>query len=123
MRGDAPTRYSLVPKVFFDTLSEALDLFVDGLGFDVKHRDGDLAVVERYGAKAYLVASPEFAARDRPELAIETDAIDTLHADIATRRPDLLHPDNSRVRRRPWGSREFAVLDRTGVCIVFRQFD
>jgi hypothetical protein len=121
--GDAAPRLTLVPKVFFDTLDEAFDLFVDGLGFQVMHRDGDFAVVDRDGAQAYLVASPEFAAKDRPELTLLTESIETLHADIAARRADLLHPNLPDVTRRPWGAREFALLDRTGVCIVFRQFD
>lgn len=81
----------LIPKVFYDHLQDGLDLFVSGLGFKVLHQDDDLAVVARDGAKAYLVESPEFAAKDRPELAIETEAID-------------------------------AVLDKTGVCVVFRQW-
>ena len=76
MASAAPTRFTLVPKVFFDTLAAGLDLFVDALGFEVKYSDDDFAVVERGGAKAYIVASPEFAAGDRPELTIETDAID-----------------------------------------------
>lgn len=119
----APTRFTLVPKVFFDTLDQGLDLFVDALGFEVEYRDDDFMVVERDGAKAYIVASPEFAAKDRPELAIETDSIDALHADIAARRPALLHPNCPDVTLRPWGAREFALRDPTGVCIVFRQFD
>ena len=112
----------LIPKIFFDTLDEGLDLFEDGLGFAVLHRDGDLAVVERDGAKAYVVASSEYAAKDRPELAIETDTIDELFAEVAGRRPDLLHPNLKEVTSRPWGAREFAVRDRTDVCVVFRQW-
>ncbi|MGY4515969.1 hypothetical protein [Lysobacter sp. HA18] len=123
MQPASPSRFTLVPKVFFDTLDEGLDLFVDALGFELKYRDDDLAVVERHGAKAYVVASAEYAAKDRPELTIETDDIDALHADIAARRADLLHPNLPDVMLRPWGAREFALLDPTGVCIVFRQFD
>ncbi|AXK71989.1 hypothetical protein DWG18_06625 [Lysobacter sp. TY2-98] len=116
-------RFTLVPKVFFDTLEQGFDLFVDALRFEVKYQDDGFAVVERNGAKAYIVASPEFAAKDRPEIAIETDAIDALHADIAARRRDLLHPNLPDVTLRPWGAREFALRDATDVCIVFRQFD
>jgi hypothetical protein len=36
------------------------------------YQDSDLAVVDRDGVKAYVVESPEYAAKDRPELAIET---------------------------------------------------
>lgn len=112
----------LVPKVFFDHMSEGLDLFVNGLGFTVLHQDGELAVVGRDGAKAYVVESPEYAAKDRPEIAIETDTIADLYKEIASRRPDLLHPNSNRVAKKPWGAQEFAVLDKTGVCVVFRQW-
>jgi len=112
----------LIPKVFFNHMAEGLDLFVDGLGFAVLHQDGDLAVVGRDGAKAYVVQSPEYAAKDRPEIAIETNTIEAIHADLAARRPDLLHPNVPRVTKRPWGALEFAVLDKTGVCVVFRQW-
>lgn len=112
----------LIPKVFYDHLEEGFDLFVDGLGFEILHQDDGLAVVARDGAKAYLVASPEFAAKDRPEIAIETDTIGILHVEIQSRRSDLLHPDASRVERKPWGALEFAVRDATGVCVVFRQW-
>ncbi len=72
----------LVPKVFYDRLDDALDLFVDCLGFTVLYRDQTLAVAERDGAKACLVENPEFAAKDRPELAIETDSITELYDEI-----------------------------------------
>ena len=112
----------LVPKVFFDRMSEGLDLFVNGLGFTVLHQDESLAVVARDGAKAYVVESAEFAAKDRPEIAIETDTIDALYREIATKRPDLLHPNARVVSKKPWGAQEFAVLDKTNVCVVFRQW-
>lgn len=112
----------LVPKVFFDTMEEGLDLFVNGLGFKVMYQEAALAVVDRDGVKAYVVASPEYAAKDRPEIAIETDDIQSIHQEISNRRPDLLHPNLPRVTERPWGALEFSVLDKTTVCIVFRQW-
>jgi hypothetical protein len=112
----------LIPKIFYVDLAVGLDLFVDGLGFELLYRDGDLAVVGRDGCKAYLVESAEFAAKDRPELAIETDTIDALHAQISARRPDLLHPNGRSVRPQPWGAMEFALRDRSDVCVIFRQW-
>lgn len=113
---------NLIPKVFYDRLQDGLEFFVDGLGFEVLYRDAQLAVIARDGAKAYIVESPEYAAKDRPELAIETDRIDEAHAEMAARAPHLLHPNSSRVELKPWGAREFAMLDRTTVCVVFRQW-
>ena len=112
----------LIPKIFFDRMEDGLDLFVDGLGFRVVHHDGDLAVVERDGAKAYVVESAEYAAKDRPEIAIETESIDAICLDISSRRSELLHPNLPSVTMRPWGALEFALLDKTGVCVVFRQW-
>ena len=112
----------LIPKVFFDHMDQGLDLFVGCLGFEVLHRNGTLAVVARDGAKAYVVESPESAALDRPEIAIETDSIRDLYAEISSKRPDVLHPNSKVVAKKPWGAQEFAVLDKTGVCVVFRQW-
>src|SRR3954467_1923438 len=105
----------LIPKIFFNRMDEGLDLFVNGLGFKVLHQDSSLAVVGRDGAKAYVVESAEFAAKDRPEIAIETDTIDEIYREVSARRPDLLHPNVPRVTERPWGAREFAVRDKTDV--------
>lgn len=112
----------LISKVFFNRMSEGLDLFVNCLGFEVLHQDGSLAVVERDHAKAYVVESPDFAVKDRPEIAIETDTIHDLYREIYAKRPDMLHPNANRIKNRPWGALEFAVLDKTGVCVVFRQW-
>ena len=112
----------LVPKVFFNHMEEGLDLFVNGLGFTVLYQDSGLAVVGRDGAKAYIVVYPEGAALERPEIAIETDTIEEIHAEISAKRPEMLHPNLPRVTQRPWGALEFSVLDKTGVCIVFRQW-
>lgn len=112
----------LIPNIFYANMQDGLDLFVEGLGFKLLHRDGKLAVVERDVAKAYLVEDAEFAAKDRPEIAIETDAIEDLHAEVSSRRPELLHPNGRVIARKPWSAREFAVLDKSGVCVVFRQW-
>jgi hypothetical protein len=112
----------LIPKIFYDHLSDGLDLFVNCLGFTVMYQDDALAVVERDGAKAYLVESPEYAAKDRPEIGIETDNIEELYAEIRARRPEMLHPNSRVIEKKPWGAKEFAVLDKTTVCVVFREW-
>ena len=115
----------LDPKVFhadLADLADGLDLFVGCRGVRIGRRDETLVVVERDGAKACLVEGVEFAAKDRPELTIETDTIDALYVEVAGRRPDLLHPNLRSITTRPWGAREFAVPDRTRVCVVFREW-
>ena len=53
---------ALIPTVFYADVTVGLDLFVDGVGMKVLHRDGDLAVLARDNAKVYLVQSAESAA-------------------------------------------------------------
>lgn len=113
---------ALIPKVFYSDIAVGLDLFADGIGMDVLYRGDDLVVLSKDRAKVYLVEDAEHAAKDRPELSIETDDIDAVHADISARRPDLLHPNLTRVTRREWGAREFALLDSTTVCVIFRDW-
>ncbi len=112
----------LIPNVFFNRLEDGLDLFVNCLGFAVLHQEKTLAVVGRDGAKAYVIESAEYAALDRPEIAIETDTIEEYFQEISTKRPEMLHPNLPRITKRPWGALEFSVLDKTRVCIVFRQW-
>jgi hypothetical protein len=112
----------LIPNIFYSNLSDGLDLFVKCLGFKVLHQDAAFAVVERDGAKAHIVENAEFAAKDRPQITIETDSIDDLYSEISSRAPEMLHPNSKRIEKKPWGAREFGVLDKTDVCVVFRQF-
>jgi hypothetical protein len=113
---------NLIPKIFYDRLEDGLEFFVEGLGFEVSYQDATLAVIARDGAKAYLVANAECAALDRPELGIDTDDIDAIYRELSTRSPHLLHPNSNRITRKPWGSREFAMLDKTTVCVIFREW-
>lgn len=112
----------LIPKIFYRRLEDGLDLFVRCLSFQVLHQDETLAVIERDDAKAYLVESAEFAAKDRPEITIETDTIDELYREISTKAPEILHPNAPQVEKKPWGAREFAIRDQTGVCVILRQW-
>ncbi len=113
---------NLIPKVFFADIKVGLDLFVRCLGFELLYQDGSISVLERDGAKVYLMENAELAALDRPELAIETDDIESIYQEIAARAPEVLHPNSSKVELKSWGAQEFAVLDPTGVCVVFRQW-
>src|ERR1700742_3710007 len=105
----------LVPNIFYDKLADGLDLFVTCLGFRVLYQDEGLAVIERDGAKAYLVESTEFAEKDRPQIAVETDTIDEIYQEVSARAPHILHPNARQIETKPWGFREFAVRDKTDV--------
>lgn len=112
----------LIPKVFYADINVGLDLFTRCLGFELLYRDASICVLGRDGAKVYLMENAELAALDRPELAIETDDIMGIYREIKERAPEVLHPNSRTVQYKPWGAQEFAVLDPTTVCVVFRQW-
>lgn len=113
---------NLIPKIFYSQLRDGLEFFIDGMGFSVLYQDPGMAVVARDGAKAYIVQNADCAALDRPELGIDTDDIAAIFAELSARSPHLLHPNSSTVTLKPWGSKEFAMLDKTTVCVVFREW-
>ena len=113
---------NLIPKIFYSQWRDGLEFFVDGMGFSVLYQDPGMAVVPRGGAKAYIVQNADCAALDRPELGIDTDDIAAIFAELSARSPHLLHPNSSTVTHKPWGSKEFAMLDKTTVCVVFGEW-
>jgi hypothetical protein len=113
---------NLIPKIFYERLQDGLEFFVDGLGFEILYQDANMAVIARDRAKAYIVQSPQFAALDRPEIGIDTDDIDAIYTEMSTRASHLLHPNSKAISLKPWGAKEFAMLDKTTVCIVFREW-
>jgi hypothetical protein len=113
----------VIPKVFYADIRHGLELFVDTLGFEVSWHDPNppFYVIRRDTATLILLQEPELAKLDRPEIRISTDDIETLYADVKAKNPRLLHPNSKVIKTQPWGLREFALLDGSGVCLIIQQ--
>jgi hypothetical protein len=105
----------LVPSVFYTDLQDGLKLFVDCLEFSIQHIDWNTAqpyCVLRSGEITMMVFQDQQLANEHnPELRLVTGDIDEVYARIATAYPQLLHPNLDKVTMRPWGAREFAIVD------------
>jgi len=112
---------SLIPKVFYDDIKVGIDFFVDGAGFTTVYQEEKFCIIKRDHIKIQLVEDAEYAAKDRPEIRFETDDIDAYYQEIVERRPQILHPNLRRIKIQPWGLKEFALLDKTTVCIIIQQ--
>ena len=120
------TLLCLIPNIFYEDVSVGLALFRDGLGFEVVHEDlsapkGPWYIIKKDSVKIHLVQDAEFAAKDRPEIRIQTDDIDALYARVKASHPDLLHPNCKEVKNQPWGLKEFGLLDASNVCVIIQQ--
>ena len=116
---------TLIPNIFYADIQVGLQLFVDCLGFTLVHEDlaseHAFCIARRDSVRVHLVQDAEFAAKDRPEIRIETDDIEGIYAEVVARCPQLLHPNGRTITLKPWGVREFALRDQSDVCVILQQ--
>ena len=105
----------LVPSVFYADAAIALKTFVDCLEFTIGHEELNSAnpfcVVNKDELSIMIFQNAEYAANDHPELRLVTNNIEEVYKKVASGFPELLHPNLNEVTLRPWGAREFAMLD------------
>ena len=117
------TLKAVVPNIFYEEIEVGIAFFCDGMGFANVYRSDDnaLCIVRRDGATFHLCSNAIVAKQDRPEFRIATDDIETFYREIAGRAPHILHPNGRAITDKPWGLREFALLDPTGICVIIEQ--
>ena len=115
----------VIPKIFYSDIKVGFDLFIKCLGFEVKYSEpgGEhpFYIVDRDGVTLFLHQDDEYAKKDRPEIRIDTDDIEALHSELMEKSIQLFHPNLPTVKLQPWGLKEFALLDKSGVCVIIQQ--
>lgn len=105
----------LVPNVFYKDINSGLKTFVECLeftiGFDDRKSARPFCVVEKDGLRLNLFQDQEFAKKDNPEFRLVTENIEEVYKKVKSKYPELLHPNLSKVTLRPWGAKEFAMMD------------
>ncbi|HOZ96910.1 MAG TPA: hypothetical protein PKY86_03840 [Niabella sp.] len=115
----------VVPSLFYTDISDGLKLFVDCLQFAIEHKDlkspQPYCVLAKDGITIMVFQDEKLAKEHYPELRIITKNIDEVFENISASHPTLLHPNLKEVTVRPWGAKEFAILDNQ-VGIRFQQW-
>jgi hypothetical protein len=105
----------LVPSVFYTDLSDGLKLWVDCLQFTIEHQDltasQPYCVLYKDGINVMLFQDEQLAKEHYPELRLVTNNIEEVYSKILSSHPHLLHPHLNKVTHRPWGAKEFAIMD------------
>lgn len=105
----------IVPSLFYLDIQIAIKTFIDCLeftmGHDERHTDNPFCVVKKDGLSIMLFQNAAYADKEHPEIRLVTNNIDEVYAKVAAKFPELLHPNLKEVTLRPWGAREFAMLD------------
>jgi hypothetical protein len=105
----------LVPNIFYNDINAALPLFVNCLGFEIRHDERGSAapfcVIEKDGLRINLFENSELANQHNPEFRLVTENIEEVYRNVCLTHPELLHPKLQKITLRPWGAKEFALMD------------
>ena len=105
----------LIPSVFYTDINIGLKTFVDCLEFTLGHQDlkahSPYCVVRKDNLEVMIFEDARQAAHDHPELRLVTTDIGQVYKKVAVQFPEMLHPNLDKVTLRPWGAKEFAIVD------------
>ena len=69
-------------------------------------------VLEKDGLRINLFENAELAKEHSPEFRLVTKNIEEVYAKVSKSYPELLHPNLNEITLRPWGAKEFALMDK-----------
>lgn len=105
----------LVPNIFYADIKSGINTFVNCLEFTIGYEELNaktpFCVVEKNGLRVNLFENKELAEQHNPEFRLVTDDIEEVYKKVQSNYPALLHPNLNRVTLRPWGAKEFAIMD------------
>ena len=115
----------LVPNIFYIDIKSGIRTFVNCLEFRIGHNEietkSPFCVVEKDGLRVNLFQDRILAKKDNPEFRLVTENIEEVYESVSKRFPELLHPNLSKITIRPWGAKEFALMDGQ-IGIVIQQW-
>lgn len=107
-----------------DDLEKAIEFYQQKLGFTTIHKEGDpirMAIVKRDSAEIFLVKSDYHDLAKEISLRLQVTGIEQLYQELESKGDDIIHP-KGKLETKPWGPKEFSVIDLAGVCLTFYEF-
>lgn len=104
-----------------DNLEKTVVFYEEQLGFKRIHQEGNpiyMAIVKRDSAQIFLLKNGDKHLAEGTSLRINVNRIEQLYAEFQAKDGKMIHP-NGKLETKPWGMKEFVVLDLTGVCLTF----
>jgi hypothetical protein len=115
----------LVPEIYYTDIKSGLKTFIDCLEFSIGHEElnseSPFCVLDKDGMSVMLFQNKEYAGKYNPLFRLVTNDIEGAYKKVASDYPELLHPNLSKITLRPWGAKEFALLDGQ-IGIVIQQW-
>lgn len=108
-----------------DDMEKAIAFYEQQLGFKTIHKEGDpirMAIVKRDSAEIFLIKNEDKHLAEGTTFRIQVAQIEQLYEEFQTKGGAMIHP-NGKLQTKPWGMKEFEVIDPAGVCITFYEPD
>ena len=113
-----PSLMRVSPELPVDDVRASLRHYEEKLGFRaaMTMADGEYAIVERDGVALHLFRS-DAGAHSPASIHVFVAGLDELHAELQARGAQLTQG----IVRKPWGTRDFRVVDSSGNAIKFTE--
>jgi uncharacterized glyoxalase superfamily protein PhnB len=106
-----------VPVLASLNITKTVAFYKDRLGFDKQgYTDENYAIVGRDAIELHFWKCDDKIHPENTSCYIHVEHIDALYKEL--QKTDVIHPNGS-LEDKPWGMREFAVLDADGNMIKF----
>ncbi|HEY9301736.1 MAG TPA: glyoxalase superfamily protein [Phormidium sp.] len=105
-------------------LEKAIEFYEKQLGFTTIHKEGDpirMVIVKRDSAEIFLVKSDYHDLAKEISLRLQVKGIDQLYQELQAKGGEMIHP-NGKLETKPWGPKEFTIIDLAGICLTFYEF-
>lgn len=102
-------------------LKTTVAFYEEKLGFQCIHSEGDpmhMAIVERDAIQIFLIRNEDRHLAEGTSLRIQVEGIERLYRELQAKDDSMFHP-NGKLETKPWGMKEFVVLDPMGICLTF----
>lgn len=105
-----------VPVLPAANITETLDFFARHLGFEIIHCTDDYGIIGRDGVEIHLWRCDDRHIAENTSCRLGVEDVDAFYALAIV--AAIVHP-NAPLETKPWGSREFAILDPSGNLVWF----
>lgn len=112
------TLHTAAPVLASLDMRATLDYYRDILGFSIEYDDPGYGMVKRDSIGIHFWKCQDKIFPEHTSCYIYVDGVDQLYAEYLPK--GIIHP-NAPLENKPWGMREFAILDLFGNLIRFGQ--
>lgn len=101
-----------------DDVDTVIEFYEKKLGFTTRYKEGsptNMAIIERGDVEILLNRNDDQHLADNTSFRIQVEGVDQLYAEYRSCGVEKMNT----LDIKPWGTKEFSVIDPAGVCIAF----